>query len=77
MNNIIKKFDNSANLSGDVQKYANRWIESLIGEQLLSENTHKAYYIDLNYFFNFISEHKGKTISTKIIEELNLLLFLA
>ena len=72
MNNIIKKFDNSANLSGDVQKYANRWIESLIGEQLLSENTHKAYYIDLNYFFNFISEHKGKTISTKIIEELNI-----
>jgi len=72
MNNTIKKFDNSANLSGDVQKYANRWIESLIGEQLLSENTHKAYYIDLNYFFNFISEHKGKTISTKIIEELNI-----
>ena len=72
MSITIKTINNSANISGNVQKYANQWIDSLIGEQLLSENTYKAYSIDLNYFFTFISEHKGKTISTKIIEELNI-----
>ena len=72
MNSAIKTINNTANISINIQKYANQWVNSLIGEQLLSENTYKAYSLDLSYFFNFISEHKGKTINTQLMEELNI-----
>jgi len=72
MNNSINTINNSLNINKKLQKHINLWLDSLSGEQLLSKNTYKAYAIDLNYFLNFIKEHKGKTLTTDLLEELSI-----
>ena len=72
MNNSINTINNSLNINKKLQKHINLWLDSLTGEQLLSKNTYKAYVIDLNYFLNFINKHKGRTLSTDLLEELSI-----
>ena len=72
MSKIINTINNSININKQLQKHINLWLASLSGEQLLSENTYKAYAIDLNYFLNFINKHKGRTLTIELMEELTI-----
>jgi len=72
MINKIEPLNNPLYINDNLREHINDWLQHLSGEKLLSRNTYNAYSIDLNYFINFIREHKGSIITIKLLEELNI-----
>ena len=58
--------------NSEVLNLCNLWLEHLKKEKLLSENTYKAYSIDLKYFLKFLSSHISNKINIQNLENLSL-----
>ena len=70
--NIKKNIIDNVHCDDEVLNICNLWLEHLQKEKLLSDNTYKAYSIDLKYFLKFINNHFSKNVSIKNLENLSL-----
>ena len=70
--NIKKNIIDNVHCDDEVLNICNLWLEHLQKEKLLSDNTYKAYSIDLKYFLKFINSHFSKNVSIKNLENLSL-----
>jgi integrase/recombinase XerC len=54
----------------EVSDLCNLWLEHIIKEKLLSNNTYNAYSIDLKYFLKFIKNHYNSKVTIHILKNL-------
>jgi len=64
-------------ISDDLRLALCDWRDWMSVERRLATNTVESYYLDLETFFSFLSEYKGKEINLNLLSELSLMDFRA